>query len=225
LRTLSKLGTAMYTDMQVQPFSGSINPDGSDGSGLKHKYCLICGSEVWDYLPFDPDVNNFKAMDLNLLTGPFQGSLLNRWTCMLERFEMRIAADGTIPAPEVLEENVEAYDYGEVKINPAYRDAPVGVAWAVGGEAYKYVKIGNPPKDWNGMTMKEFSRLEWNGRVDMTKNVLVPTKDQDDNIVMDTNKRGEYLQLISSLAMGVLPIRRRNIIPILYLRPRIVGAY
>jgi hypothetical protein len=68
------------------------------------------------------------------------------------------------------------------------------------------------------MTMKEFSRLDWNGKVDITKNVMVPCLNESGAPVLDTNKRGEYIQLISSLALGIAPVRRRNIVPIIYLR-------
>jgi len=93
--------------------------------------------------------------------------------------------------------------------------------FVVGGEAYKSLKVGPPPKDFQGLSMKEFSNLNWNGKVDTTANVMVPSLDADGNLVMDTNKRGEFQMLISDIVLGILPIRRRNIIPIIYKRNRI----
>lgn len=222
LRTVAKLCTVMENDIGATFFSGSRSPDGSDGSALKGKYCLLCGSEVWDYFSTaDAYMLGNKSIDLDIVTGAFKGSLFGRVTTMHERFELRIAADGTVPAPETIEEGANAYNRGETIMLPNYVNAQVGVAFLIGGEAYKRVPVGPPPKDWNGTTLREFYRLDWNGKVDITNNVLIPGEDSAGNYVLDTNKRGEYLQLIASLAMGCLPIRRRNIVPILYLRTRI----
>ncbi len=218
LTTIKKLATIAYNDVAMDPFSGRMLPDGTDGKALAYKYCLLCGSEVWDGFHNDAAASNYKALDLDLLTDGFQGNLFGRITSMFERFELRIAADGTIPAPETTEENPVAYNYGERVMNPDYVNAPIGVAFLIGGEAYKSVKVGPPPMNWTDMTMKKFAAMDWNGKVNITQNVLVPGRDGNNNIVFDTNKRGEYLQLVASLALGTVPIRRRNIIPILYVR-------
>lgn len=222
LRTLHKIGTVMYNDVAAAPYSGSILPDGSDGKAFNQKYCLLHGSEVWDYLSLDNFRLTYKDHNVNVVNSAFSGELFGRFTSLTERFELRIAADGTIPVPETRENNAAAYNYNETVMNPDYVNAPYGVAFACGAEAYKFIQVGPPPKDWTGMTMKEFSRLDWNGRVDMTKNILIPGANwPGDPTAIDTNKRGEYLQLIASLAMGILPVRRRNIIPIIYLRARV----
>ena len=146
---------------------------------------------------------------------------------MHETFEMRIAADGSIPAPETIEENPTAYNYGEAVPNPDYVNAEFGVAFACGGEAYKALSIGPPPGAWTNTTLKKFANLSWNGRVDITQNVMVPleTAPNTANVAprMDTNKRGDYIQLIASLVMGCLAVKRRNILPIIYSR-RATGA-
>ena len=221
LRTISKLATVAYTDLSIPYFSGKPLADGTNGEGAKQKYVLICSSEVWDYFPHDDFLQTVKALDLNVVTGPFTGSLFGKFTTMHERYELRIAGDGTIPGPEEVEENPDAYDYGDTKVASAYKDAGWGVAYLVGAEAYKSIDVSPPPKNWQGTTMKEFSVLDWNGKVTQTDNVLIPGLDQDGNLAYDTNKRGEYLQLIASLAMGLLPIQRRNIIPIIYKRTRV----
>lgn len=223
LRTVAKLLTVMENDIGASPFSGNRMADGRNGESIKNKYCLVCGTEVWDYwATADQYMLDNKSINLNIVTADgFKGDLFGRMTTLHERFEMRIAADGTIPAPETIEENANAYNFGEVIPLANYVNSQVGVAFLVGGEAYKRVPVGPPPKDWNGTKMKEFYRLDWNGKVDITNNVLIPGADAGGNFALDTNKRGEYLQLIASLAMGCLPIRRRNIVPILYLRTRI----
>ena len=216
---LSKLAVVMYSNEDIIHFSGSVLADGSDGSQLKGKYCLLTSTEVWSYLTqHDPYFKNNRPLAMNMVTDGVTGSLFGQWTTMFEKYELRIAADGTLPPPQTIEEGVNAYNYGEAVPNPAWVQAPYGVAFALGDEAYRAIKIGPPPKEWTGMTMKEFSRLDWNGKVEITKNVMVPCLDAGGATVLDTNKRGEYLQLIASLALGIAPTRRRNIIPIIYLR-------
>lgn len=226
LETIKKLATVAYNDEAITPFSGKVLPDGSDGEGLNQKYCLYMGTEVWDGFT---DTGSYllgnRALNLDVVTSGFTGSLFGRFTCKFERFEMRIAADGTIPAPETTQENSNEYNFGDRVMNPAYVSAPIGVAFLVGMDAYKAVTVGAPPKYFadggSGMTMKQFQGLDWNGKVNMTRNVLVPSLDQNNKVVLDTNKRGEYLQLIADVALGILPNQRRNIIPILYRRSRI----
>jgi hypothetical protein len=229
LENIKKLGTVMFNDIAATPFSGGLLPEGSDGKGNAMKYVLVCGSEVWDGFT---DTGSYlltnKALDLDIVTGPFTGSLFGRWTALFERFEMRIAADGTVPAPESTESDTGAYNYGDPVMNPAYVNAPFGVAFAVGAEAYKAITVGPPPslfaRGAGGMTMDRFNGMDWNGKVQMTRNILVPTLDAGGNVVNDTNRRGEYLMLMSDIALGILPIRRRNIVPIIYARQRIATS-
>jgi hypothetical protein len=221
IQTLRKLASVMFNDIAITPFTGGILPDGSNGDALKYKYCLVCGSEVYEALNDDAQTLGYKDDKRDVITSAFQGTPVGRFTCLMERFEMRIAADGTIPAPEAIQENPNFGDgAGETIMNQAYVDAPYGVAFACGGESYKGLSIGPPPADWNNMTMKKFASLNWNGKVEMTQNVMIPCLDGAGNATTDTNKRGEMLQLIAALAMGIIPIRRRNIIPILYTRRR-----
>lgn len=226
LENLKKLGTIMYTDLGATPFSGSVRPDGTDGSGLTEKYALVSGREVWD--GFTDQGNGAyllanKALDLDIVTGGFTGSLFGRWTTRHERYEMRIAADGTIPPPETVEENANQHDYGDTVPNPNYVNAPIGVAFAVANEPAECLRIGPPPSkfaDGSSMSMKEFNGMDWSGKVHGTRNVLVPSINEAGATVMDTNKRGEKMQLWADAVMGLLPMRRRHIVPILYIRER-----
>lgn len=221
LRNIAKINTVMYNDIGVMPYSGDSTGDGANGSALKHKYCLISGSEVWDAFPFDPYLLQAKNLSLDIITDGFNGSLFGRFTSLFERFELRIAADGSIPAPETIEENPNAYNFGEPVMNPLYVNAPIGVAFACGAEGYKFIQVGPPPKDFaGGMTMDKFNGMDWNGKVGMTRNLLIPCQDAAGALTYDTNKRGEFLQLISDLSIGIQPVQRRNIIPILYKRQR-----
>lgn len=223
LANIQKISQVMYSDLGASPFSGSVLADGTDGKALAEKFCLICGREVWDNFINDTFLQGNRKLDLDIVTDKFVGSLFGHWTTMHERYELRIAADGTTPAPEIVEEGDGRFDQGEVKPNPAYVSAPWAVAFACGADAYKAITVGPPPSDFTGMTMEQFAKLDWNGKVMMTKNVLVNTYDQNNALIQDTNKRGEYLQLLGDIVMGILPTRRRNVLPIIYRRAR-VGA-
>lgn len=221
VKMLAKLATVMMNDIGAAPFSGKVLPDGTNGEHMRQKFCLICGSEVWDYFQFDAFVNGAKNDSMDIVTDVFTGSPVGRFVTMIERFELRIASDGTVPAPQTTEENPNAYDYGRAKPNPAYVDAEFGVAFILGAESYKNMKVGAPPKDWRGTSMNKFNQFDWNGKVRITDNVLTPGLDPDGALVYDTNKRGEYIQLISDLALGIMPIARYQALPIIYRRTRV----
>lgn len=223
LKQVSKLGTVMTEDLAVDFHEGKAGQ--AMNEGLKGKYCAVVNSEVWDNWSFDPYLLANRQLDLNIVTDRFRGNLWGRWTTKMERFPLRIAADGSIPVPEIVEENPAAYNFGDTVPNPAYVNAPFGVAWAMGAEGYKALEVGPPPTPFNKgeMGMGEFRAMDWNAKVKITKDILIKGLDENGNIVPDTNKYGEYLQLISESYFGIIAVRRRNVIPIVYLRQR-VGA-
>lgn len=232
-RNFKKLGIVLDSDLRAMPFSGKKLPDGTDGSGLTQKFCMVCSSEVWFGLTDDaPSPSGIeqnyvlanRKLDLDVVTAGFRGSLWGMWTTKHECKEMRIALDGTIPAPDTVEEGPTAYDRGDTVPNPAWVNAPIGVAWAVGRNTWKTKRVGPPPKHFNsnmnGMTMNQFNGLDWSGKVHMTRNLLIARTDNGAT-VMDTNKYGDKLQLISRVTMGIAPLKRRNLVPVLYRRSRI----
>lgn len=224
MKQLNKMTSVMEDDVAADYFEGSAGQATSEG--LKGKYCVVTHGEVWNNWALDPFMLGNRPLDMNVVTDRFKGNLWGRWTTLMERFPLRISADGTLPSgPETVEENPAAYNYGETVVDPNYIAAPVAVSFAVGAEAYKSLKIGPPPKHFSSgeMDMGKFRALNWNGEVAITKDFLVNELNEAGAIVQDTNKYGEYLQLISQVAMGILAIRRRNIIPIIHLRQRTGG--
>lgn len=225
LQELKKLLTIFNVDIGATAFSGDLLPDGTDGSFIGYKYVLLTNSEVWNSFT---DEGTFllenKALNLDIVTGPFKGSLFGQSTTMIERFEQRIVEDGTVPAPETIEENPEAYNFGETVNAETYKNAGVGVAYLIGFEAYKAAQIGPPPSEFAnggaGMTMEKFNGMNWSGKIMHTRNVQVPVVNQAGDTVMDTNYTGEYLKLWADVVMGICPVRRRNVLPIIYKRTR-----
>ena len=233
LRNFKKLGIVMSSDLRSLPYSGKKLPDGTDGSGLQEKFLMICGSEVWfgltdDTPGADREANyllNNRKLDLDVVTNGFRGSLWGMWTTRHECKEMRIALDGSVPAPDTVEEGAGAYDFGDTVPNEAWVNAPIGVAFAMGRQTWKAKRVGPPPKPFNssmgGMSINQFNGMDWSGKVHLTRNLIVMRNDSGGGLAPDTNKYGDKCQLISRVTMGIAPLRRRNLVPVLYRRSRI----
>lgn len=224
LMTVNRLLTTMDVDLRALPFSGSGSQP-ADNKGMMDKYVLVCSSEAYNQFALDPFLLSHKNAQLDIIQEGFRGNLFGRVTCRLEDMPLRFAADGSIPAPETREGNPAAWDYNTTVVNPDYRNAAYEVAWLVGAEAYEVIEVGPPPAAFasNGMP-KGFGKMFWNGEVQIAKNFLIEMMDDEGNIKYDTNQYGEYLKLISQVTYGILPVLRRNIVPILFKRKRGASA-
>lgn len=211
----------MMNDLGATPYQGGLLADGTDGSFLAHKYCLICDNELWQNWIYDDYLQDNRELNLDIVTAGFRGSLFGCVTTKIERFGLRIAADGSIPAPEL--NSTGGHNAGDVIMNPAYVTAPYGVAFLLGdGGGYKAIRPGPPPAPFSkgGMDMSEFGAMDWNGKVRFTRNVLTLVTDEAGNSTYDTNKYGKYGQFISEIVMGIIPERRFHVLPIVYMRTR-----
>ena len=226
LRGINKMISVAEHDIGIPYFSGSIMGDGTDGTGLKGKYLLLTSTEAWNNFQFDEWLTGNRALNLDIVTSGFTGSLFGHVTAKFERFPIRIAADGSIPAPQTRVIDANAYNNGETVINPTYAAAPFEVAFLIGAEAYKSIRIGPPPSEFaKPMTVERFKGMDWSGKVEMTQNFLISCFAADGTtVVQDTNNRREYVKLISTITMGLLPIARNHIIPIIFARQRTGAA-
>lgn len=211
----------MQTDMRILPFKGTGTP-GGDNAPLNAYYVLVLSGEAYGQFIYDPWLLRNKNIELDVVKEGFKGSLFGMVTCKLEDLPMRISADGTLPDPETVELNPAAFNYGESVPSAAYLAAPYEVAFLVGqGDGYKAIEIGPPPKDFAGNGMpKGFGNMFWNAETIITKNILVPCQDADGNMVWDTNKYGEQLQIIAQGVFGIVGEQKRSIIPIIFKRWR-----
>ncbi len=224
LRQIKKLGVVLDTDLRALPYSGKQLPDGTDGSALQQKFCLGLSSEVWmgftDDGPGSYLLEN-KALDLDIVTNRFRGSLFGMFTTRHECREARLTLDGRIVGPDTVEENPDAYDFGDTVPNPEWVNAPFGIAWAIGSQTWKCKRVGPPPKYFadgaKGMTLNQFNGMDWSGKVHLTRNILIAQADGS----LKTNMYGDRAKLISDVTCGTSPLRRRNLVPILYRRTRI----
>lgn len=207
--------------LMIPPMDGMQNGAPADNEMSKGKYVLCGGSEIYEGLAFDTHVLNTKPLAMNLLNSSFQGAIGPNIIFREEFYPLRFAENGTMPAPEI---ELLLADGGyslpnatrQTVINPAYASAAIGVAFLIGYNAYEQIDVGPPPSEFTGAAIngKRFNQLTWNGEVRLTDNVLVNYGSNN----LDTNKYGEFLQLISDTVLGIIGNSSRNIIPILYRR-------
>ncbi len=219
----------MENDLRAPTFSGDMSVP-KDNVGPLGKYCLVLSGEAWGQFVFDPWVTENRPLNFDIVTDGFKGSLWGRITCKIEDLPIRIAVNATtgiasFPAPETIETNPNAYNFGETVPNPDYVNAHYEVAFLLGDQSFKSITVGPPPKEFAGKgPSKEFAGMSWNGEVRMTDNIIIPCTDDDGNTVYESNKYGAYLQLIAQLSLGFLPVQRRNCLPIIFKRVRGVAA-
>lgn len=188
---------------------------------FKGKYLLLGDAEIYDALSFDQHVLNFKDYARDLLNSEFRGVISGNIAFMEERYPLRFKEDGTLPEPEIELNDPTTLPTGntsqhETVPNPEYVNAPYGVAFFIGAAPYETIKIGPPPSEFasGAISMGKFRKLNWNGEVRITDDVLV----NYGNGNLDTNKYGEYLQLICDTVMGIIPNTPRFLLPIIYRR-------
>lgn len=225
MESLNRLIQAMENDIGALPFTGPERP--AEDKGMANKFALVCSSEVFNHFSIDPFLLAHKNCDLDVINGRFQGSLFGRITCIIESKPIRMKSDGTMPEPEVRELNPAAENYGETIPNPVYTSmdlangCPYEVAFLVGAQGYDVINVGPPPSQFSGTGMPNgFGKMQWNGEVILTKNILVPCVQDDGTVVWQTNAYGEQLQFISQVTYGMRGFQTRNIVPIIFKRVR-----
>jgi len=217
-KVAKKVKSILAEDIQAPYWEGGANMP-KPNEVLKGKYCIIGSNEAFEYYSFDEFVLANRLLNQDLLTDEFSGVIGTHIVHKSERFPLRIAADGTLPAPQTYEGNSAAYNYGETVPNPAYVNAPFEVAFMCAADAYRSINVGAPPSEFasGSMTEESFNKLFWNGEVKLTNNILVNYGGGN----LDTNKYGEFMQLISSTVHGIIPVNRRYVLPIIYRRVRV----
>lgn len=219
LLDLNRLIQIMDNDLQVMPFQGNSLP--KDDAPLQDKYCLVCSSEAYMQFGLDPFATNYRNVNLEYALNQFKGNFWGRITSKLEHLPMRIAADGTFPAPEVRQGNASEWDYNDTVPNPDYVNAPYEVAWLYGAAGYDSIEVGPPPAAFTGQAIPtNFAKMFWNGEVRLINNFLVSSLDASGTVVQDINHYGEYVKFICQTAYGLLPKNRRNVMPIIFARKR-----
>lgn len=218
----------LQEDMAAPPFEGSKNMP-KDNEGLKGKYVLVTSTEAWMNFPFDPDTNLLKSIQLDLLFNDFRGLLFGTTTVKFHRYPIRfnsvdvkdgggnvLWAAGVPIAPEIYDDTDKKW-----KPNPYYTSlisAPYEIAWLLGADTGRSIKVGAPPKEFanTNMSAEKFYALRWNGEIRLSDQVLITYPDG----TVDLNTYGEQLKFLSQCVHGWLVGERRYSIPIIFERSR-----
>lgn len=222
MELLNKLLTIMENDRRVLPFSGSGK--GKENVGLDGKFALVLSSEAFNRFTFDKWLLANKNCSLDVVNDRFKGLLFGKITCIIEDLPIRMKNDATFEAPETREDSNTAYNKGETVPNPNYTDitkSPVEFAFMVGAKGYKTITVGPPPSAFasNGMP-KGFGKMQWNGEIEATKNLMIPYYNDAGELQWEPNSYGEYLKFQSQVTYGIGAIQPRNIMPIMFKRKR-----
>jgi len=205
------------------PYSGSDVPN-KDSSPLTDKYCLVTSEEVYNSWAGDPWVLNNRPLALNILTEGFRGEPLGRFVTKLEKFPRRWAVTGegattiTEHAPETVQLDSSRFDFGRTYPNPNYANPAVSqycLSWVVGGNSYETIEVGPPPGDFTSMD----PMMNWNGKAQIIKAMMVPCTNADGSTTYEFNERGRYLKAIGTVILGMLGNNAFNVLPVIHKRP------
>ncbi len=220
LPVIQNASLALQIDQGAAAFKGGQN------GYMQNKYCLICSSEAASQWIWDVAFQRLRNESKDYLNNNIEGDLFGNVMIKYEQHPMRFDTAGNLVPPEVwdprnLVAGEDATLRGETVPNPNYASpltAPWEVAWMLGADGYKTIKIGPPPAQFaGGASAREVNGMEWNGKVRMARNILIRNSDG----TYDTNADGEFLQLRSTLTMGVIGGRPRNALPIVFRRKRV----
>ena len=247
----SQVGPAGYLDFKnivavrsvARHVAGILPWDGApsapkENAIMRGKYVLMGEGGLYEALSFDTHVLNTRPLEMDLLHKEWSGVISENILFREERYPLRFDATGAFVAPEIEQElpanatitsgSSTVTNPGgasrrvEVIPNPAYVNAPFGIAWFLGHEPLETLEVGPPPSEFANAKVDptKLARLQWNGEVRLTDNILVGYGGASgiDMQSVDTNKYGEFLQLISAVTFGAIPKKMRNCIPVIYRR-------
>ncbi len=216
-------------DIGMTPYEGTGAP-GGDSAPLNEKFCLVQSSQSWNSLIDDPWLKENRPLNMNIVNGVYKGDYFGNVTSKIERYPIRMAVDNDfIPsyeAPEVIQLNPTADDYGRTYPNPGYArisGSPYEVSFLVGGQSFSKIRVGPPPADF--AKPLDGREMNWNGKAYMTKQFAVPCLAADGTTVtFDLNSFGRYLRIQGSLSLGIVGDNKFNVLPIVARRKNFVST-
>ncbi len=224
-QAIFKALNAFEQEVGGTPFEGSGLPKG-DSNPLNEKFCLITSGETWNNFVDDPWLKENRPLNMDVVTDTFKGDLWGRVRCKLERYPLRYKTDNnntpSMPDPEIAELDSVRDDFGRTKPNPDYarpQNSPFEVAFLVGGNSADIIDPAPPPSEFvRSLDQGAAIKMNWNGKVWMNKDFLVPCKDANGNVTYDFNSWGRYLRLQATLQVGIRLLNAHNVLPIIFKR-------
>lgn len=214
-RNITALGSLCKDVAGIAPWTG-VPGKPSENATMAGKYMLTGAGSVYKNLQFDTWVLDNRPIQMNLLNSAYKGAVGDDCIYNEEFYPLRFLVDGTFPDPEI-EMEYPAVTYGstfnfETVPNPDYVNAPGLISVYEGNQAHEDIDIGPPPAPFNKQNISEqkFAKMNWNGTVMLTDDLLINLGGG----AYTTNKYGEFVQFISSVAMGIVPKTPRNLIPV-----------
>lgn len=235
-RNICALRSHARNTMGMVPWDGAPEAPG-DNSILTGNFLLMGDPCIYEAMQFDEHALNVRPLAMDLLHKGWTGVIADNIIFRAERYDLRFLADGTLPAPEIevvygangtiTSGSSEITNPGgaariEVLPNPAYTSAPFGCALFMGHQPYESIDIGPPPSEFASAKLDttRLSKMNWNGEVMLTDNLLINYGGASGLSIetMDTNKYGEFLQLIAQVVLGIIPKTSRFAVPVFYRR-------
>lgn len=230
MRQVAHMATIAENDLGV-PFHSGSDIQFKEDEPLKGKYALHTSSEAFFNWTFDPYLKENKALDVDVVTASFKGSLFGKILSSLESHPLRFKADATTAAPELRSGDNDNFDLGGTNPNPEYAEiapavgtgSPFEVGFFCGPNGYESIEVGAPPKEFTKDEMPHnFPAMSWNAQVRLTKQFLIDVINGETGLVeKEQNTYGEWVKFIAQGTFGCLPVQRRNIIPVVYKRQRV----
>lgn len=223
LAMLDYMQAVLMNDLGAPPFEGTVNTP-KDNELVKGKYVWLTDQETFNNIKYDPQFGNWRNINIDVVNQGWAGSIFGKLTAKILRFPLRVAADGTFPAPQIIKQFSAANTNpisSQLAMNPDYVNAPYQIDWFIGDGFCRTIKVGPPPSQFAGkMNRKQFSGMSWNGEVGLTNNVLIPINDGNGNITWTPNSRGKYCKFESETVMGLIMANAYNAFPVLFKRQR-----
>lgn len=237
-RTICAVRSCARNVIGMVPWDGAPGAP-KDNAIMTGMFVLMGDPLIYEALQFDEHVLNTRPLAMDLLHYGWRGVIADNILFKAERYDLRFAADGTVPAPEIETQypanatitsgTSTVTDPGgavrvEVIPNPSYVDAPFGLAFFLGNQPYDAIDVGPPPSEFASAKIDttRISKLTWNGEVRLTDDLLINYGGASglDVASLDTNKYGEFLQLICDTVLGIIPKTPRYALPILFRRDK-----
>lgn len=186
---------------------------------LKGRYLLLGSTEAWMQLDDDVDIKEKRGADVDLNKGDFSGVLGNgRLMFKAQRFPLRFNDAGTFIAPQLVE-----VGSNKTRPNPLYKAAKYEVAFMIGADAYRTVKVGPPPKDFSNVGKDKFYKMRWNGEIRLTDQFTIQRGSiAGGDLRFDLNDDGRFLKFKGVTTHGILAGEVYNAMPIFYKRARFI---